>query len=128
MHKIDDYYNEVTNELEKIRYLTKNIKIEFDKSISLGQGILKGSLVFLDNSVLHFNELVSDRKKRYRFHYMKYNNDLIMRWDSSPHYKNISTFPYHIHMIDQVKPSSPVTFVNVLNRIEKIILDSLNKK
>ncbi len=34
--------------------------------------------MFLDNSVLHFNELVTDKKKTYQSHYMKDNNDLIM--------------------------------------------------
>ena len=44
----------------------------------------------------------------YRYHYQDENNDLIFRYDSTPHFPDISTFPHHKHLpqtvIASVKP------------------------
>lgn len=34
---------------------------------------------------------------RYRYHLMDDQNNPRIRWDNAPHYRNISTFPDHIH-------------------------------
>ncbi|MGR3318188.1 MAG: toxin-antitoxin system TumE family protein [Candidatus Anammoxibacter sp.] len=127
MH-LDEYYNEVRIALDKKRYIIKSVNIDFDKSILIDQGILKGKIIFLNNSILHFNEFVSLKKKRYRFHYMEPNNEIIFRYDSSPHHKDISTFPYHMHTKCGIKPSDAVELVEVLNKIEKFVLESFKKQ
>ncbi|MFQ5584982.1 MAG: DUF6516 family protein, partial [Calditrichia bacterium] len=103
----------------------KQIRIDLDTPLAITQGILKGRIIFLDDSILHLNEIISDKVKRYRFHYMNHNNDLIIRWDSSPHYKELSTFPYHLHTSCKVISSQPVTLIDVLKRVEDVVLDSL---
>ena len=45
MH-IDEYYNEVRIALDKKRYIIKSVNIDFDKSILIDQGILKGKIIF----------------------------------------------------------------------------------
>ena len=42
----------------------------------------------------------------YRYHCQDKNNDLIFRYDSTPHFPEISTFPHHKHLPDDVIASA----------------------
>ena len=42
----------------------------------------------------------------YRYHHQDENNDLISRYDSTPHFPEISTFPHHKHLPDDVIASA----------------------
>lgn len=41
----------------------------------------------------------------YRYHCQDENNDLVFRYDSTPHFPDISTFPHHKHFPHAVVPS-----------------------
>ena len=41
----------------------------------------------------------------YRYHCQDENNDLVFRYDSTPHFPDISTFPHHKHLTCAVFPS-----------------------
>lgn len=38
----------------------------------------------------------------YRYHFQDYNNQLVFRYDCTPHFPNVSTFPHHKHLPDDV--------------------------
>ena len=38
-------------------------------------------------------------------------NQLIARWDSAPHHREVATFPYHKHTPLGVEPCGPITAV-----------------
>ncbi|NEZ63571.1 hypothetical protein D0962_12385 [Leptolyngbyaceae cyanobacterium CCMR0082] len=38
----------------------------------------------------------------YRYHFQDENNELIFRYDSTPHFPNLSSFPHHKHLPDTV--------------------------
>ena len=59
---------------------------------------------------------------------MEPNNKIIFRYDSSPHHKDISTFPYHLHTRNGIKPSDAIELAEVLNKTEKFVLESLKKQ
>ena len=52
-------------------------------------------------------------------------NNLISRWDNAPHHKELRTFPHHIHLPDGVKENKPVKLIDVLVKIETIVIDRL---
>ena len=41
----------------------------------------------------------------YRYHFQDENNDLIFRYDSTPHFPEIPSFPHHKHLPNAVTPS-----------------------
>ncbi|MGB9929075.1 MAG: toxin-antitoxin system TumE family protein [Methanosarcina sp.] len=49
-------------------------------------------------------------------------NEMIKRWDNSPHWKERKTFFYHVQMGDEAEPKeSPVVFIeDILHEIERI--------
>ena len=55
-------------------------------------------------------------------------NNLISRWDTAPHHKDLKTFPYHVHLLDGVKESKRVTLLDVLDKIESVVVAELERE
>ena len=50
---------------------------------------------------------------------------LIIRWDNSPHWKNIKTFPHHKHEKNQILPSHRINIQDVIEEITKRLKSKL---
>lgn len=121
---IYDYFSKVQRKLESIKWINIEQSINFD-FVSDEMGIITGKLVFIDKSILEFMELVSPKETEYRFQHMDKNKDLICRWDSAPHHKEISTFPYHLHTKKGVKESKKVDFIDILDIVTEKVIENL---
>lgn len=85
------------------------------------QGYLAGSIIFVDNSVLHFTEFLdADRgivdKLMYTYHYQDADNRLIFRYDNARHRPPLLT-PEHKHTPEQVVETPAPTLDDVLAEI-----------
>lgn len=64
-------------------------------------GLIRGELDLVDGSRLYFRELVEGRtaivRLMYSYHYQAADASLILRYDDTPHYPGIATFPHHKH-------------------------------
>ena len=69
--------------------------------------------------------IVGIKEVEYRFHYMNQNKELICRWDSAPHHKEVPTFPYHLHTKREVKESKKVNFIDILENITEKVIENL---
>lgn len=78
-----------------------------------------------DSSTLVIKEYYfeSDSKRKYSYHWMDVDNQLISRWDNAEHWQKISTYPHHEHHkeIANVKPSRIITLQDVLEHISNKI-------
>ena len=70
-------------------------------------------------------ELVSTKEAEYRFHYMGKDKELICRWDSAPHHKEVPTFPYHLHTKRGIKESKKENFIDILNIVTEKAIENL---
>jgi len=124
---IKRHFELVREDIAKSEWLIEhiNVKSEYDEDNNIG--IIGGSLRFRDGSVFHFREVFVGEVRRYRFHYMDRENNMIFRWDNAPHHRNLSTFPHHVHLPDGVRESGEVMFSEVLHRIEDIVIGSLDE-
>lgn len=91
---------------------------------------VEGRLRFWDNSLLRFSEELIERgaivaKQEYVYHYQEADNSLIFRYDNSPHYPALTTFPHHKHTgqadREQVEPSWPPSLVDILREIDSLL-------
>ncbi len=121
---LKDYLQGIANAVKNARFLSSH-------SLSLEErfphlGLIKGSLIFIDGSQLHFTEFVDfeykTEKIKYSYHYMK-EKELIFRYDnrSDPKAKNLETYPHHKHIISGLLPAKPPTLSDVLKEIESNI-------
>lgn len=92
-------------------------------------GFLRGDLVFMDGSRLHFREFVRQvadtppDRYTYVYHYQSVNGALIFRYDNTSHFPYLSGFPHHKHSGDETDVSSvaPPDLMEVLKEIEVTI-------
>jgi len=85
-------------------------------------GIYYRLKISLENrTVLFVREYVDEIERAYSFHWLDYNNELIMRWDNAPHHRDLETFPHHKHTIDGVFENLEIDLSDVLEEIRKRI-------
>ncbi|MFM2431802.1 MAG: hypothetical protein RLZZ511_3015 [Cyanobacteriota bacterium] len=53
----------------------------------------------------------------YRYHYQDHQNQLIFRYDSTPHFPNLPTFPHHKHRPQDVIASEKPSIQTVLQEV-----------
>ncbi|KHE90881.1 MAG: hypothetical protein SCABRO_03378 [Candidatus Scalindua brodae] len=119
------YFEKIKKRIARLEWLVEreSIDTEYDEDADIGN--IGGNIVFKDGSVIHFKEIFIGEKTQYRFHYMDERNNLIFRWDNAPHHKELKTFPHHVHLPDGVKENKPVKLVDVLDKIEDIVIERL---
>jgi len=116
------YEKLIHNKIKSLALFIRSTETHFEYDEDALTQYTKGSIVFVDNSQLQFSEKYSDKGHRYRFQYMNKNKELIIRWDNSPHYPKIETFPHHKHIKNNLKPSKDINLIEVLDFIIEYIL------
>ena len=120
------YLEKVRAKLEELEPLTSNISIRAEWRAPT-RLILKGVIVFIDGSKLHFLEYVSaeeDKLERivYRFHYAKPSGQLVFRYDNAPHHPSVPTYPHHKHLANgTVAPSTEKSLPEVLEEVKTLV-------
>ncbi len=71
----------------------------------------------LNNTRLFIKEFSDEFDRKYSYHWQKVNGDLIIRWDNSPHHKEVITFPHHKHEGEKIMPNYDITIDDILNYI-----------
>ncbi|MBC8434273.1 MAG: hypothetical protein H8D96_20380 [Desulfobacterales bacterium] len=89
----------LVNLIEKHGDLVQSYSIgEFDQA---GPNIrIRAQITFVDNSVLFIRQVVlGESTFKYAYHWQDQRGNLICRWDNSPHWPEIATYPHHKHII-----------------------------
>ena len=76
----------------------------------------------IDGSVLHIREYVSRDDNLYSYHWQNEDGSLRVRWDNSPHHKDLRTFPHHKHVPELVE-SEVVSIEDVIGAIKTSLSD-----
>ena len=90
-------------------------------------GFIRGSLYFINGSVLHFREFanVQSGAERYMYvyHYQEADGTLIFRYDNTHHFPNLPNFP-HKHEGDEasVMSAAEPDLQTILNEIRGLII------
>jgi hypothetical protein len=96
---IEDYFQSVETLLAAARIIHSS-SVTYDKR-STSLGFLRGTLYFLDGSQLHLREFVNVEhgveRYMYAYHYQRANGALVFRYDNTPHFPTLPTFPHHKH-------------------------------
>ena len=80
----------------------------------------KAELTLVDDSKIFMKEYVfENRERKYAYHWSDALGNLICRWDNAGHWPNISTFPHHKHIGDQVIESTDISLADVLHRVRQ---------
>ena len=80
--------------------------------------ILKVKVELVEKSCLYITEVHTIAYEKYSYHWQDKQGKMLIRWDNSPHWKELETYPHHKHIGDKVLPSSRPTIKEVLEEIE----------
>ena len=58
----------------------------------------------------------------YRYHFQDERNCLVFRYDSTPHFPNLSTFPHHKHLPDDVISSQKPEITQVFKEATELLM------
>lgn len=96
---IEVYFQEISIVISKTAGVQSSC-LTYDKRSSY-IGFIRGSICFYDGSVLHLREFVNVQygieRYMYAYHYQSPDGIMIFRYDNTPHFPNLTTFPHHKH-------------------------------
>ena len=118
---VDDYLNALDAKLREIAAFVAASVIHREIDANTNLGLLKGQITFVDGSRFEFTEQLPIERTKFRLHYMDSVGNLITRWDSAPHHRELPTFPYHKHTSKGIEAYGPVTALDVLDEIVKTL-------
>jgi len=119
---IEDYFSKVKGVVDQ--YATANFvtstNLTFDSRPG-DQGILSGTIEFVDNSQLHFREYLDAfedkiEKVMYSYHYQNASRKLILRYDNSAHKPALASSE-HKHDLSGVQVATSPNLSDVLAEI-----------
>lgn len=115
---LTDYFRIIEDSLKHLRpLLITNIQLTEYTNYT---GVIRGSILFPDGSILHFREYLNLKlptpKKTYSYHYQK-EDECIFRYDNAPHHPEVTSFPHHKHLKDDLSSSSPPELSEVILEI-----------
>ena len=92
---------------------------------TLMDGYPRARLALADDSQLEFSEYMQHSSAgeitviTYSYHWVDANNQLITRWDNTPHFPDLPGFPDHRHdgATGEVTTSQPMSIFTVLDEI-----------
>lgn len=122
--KIADYFETIKDRLLIVSFVADfKISKQVDRSKN---GHFRARVTFTDNSQLEFSEFVEQNADdeiqvvTYSYHWSDENDNVIRRWDNTPHFPKLKNFPHHIHVKeDDVTSGKPIDIFGVLDEIEK---------
>jgi Family of unknown function (DUF6516) len=96
---IEEYFRQVDTLITSTSIVHAS-SMTYDKR-SAYIGFIRGSVYFLDGSVLHLREFVSVQhgveRYMYAYHYQRSDSTFVFRYDNTPHFTTMPTFPHHKH-------------------------------
>lgn len=128
-------HNHLSVYLEEIEKSLRNLKGVYieryeEEILTLTRINLRIRIRFERNELLEFNEaVVVDDENRlthlgYRYHFQGKKNQMIFRYDNTPHHPDIESFPHHKHTENNIvsvykKPSIPEVIEEALKMLYK---------
>ena len=96
---IEDYFRQVDTLIASAS-IVHSSSITYDKR-STHIGLIRGDIYLLDGSLLHLREFVNVQhgieRYMYVYHYQRPDGALVFRYDNTPHFPALPTFPHHKH-------------------------------
>ena len=125
---IDAYFRQIDMLISQSS-MVHSYRVTYDKR-STYIGFIRGSIYFSDGSILHLREFVNvqhdSERYMYAYHYQRPDGTFGFRYDNTPHFPALPTFPHHKHADSEsnVVSADPPALQMVLAEIQSLITAS----
>lgn len=110
---------EIVKKLDESNIVEKVEIIEMVDEQSIKMLKLKAEL--RNRTILYIHELHTKKYQKYSYHWQNKDGKLFLRWDNSPHHKELPNFPYHLHKKSKIESSFRVEIDDVLSEIRNLL-------
>ena len=121
----DRYLKKLEEKLSDINTLISDYSLKIEQPEFTNLLYIKGSITFFEGSYFSFAELIGGKTISYRFHFMSADKNLIRRWDSAPHHKELESFPFHVHSPANVSASERINLLQAIDKVTGILLQNI---
>ena len=118
LHEIlSQYFEDIEDSIRKLE--SANVERYEEEILTSSRANLRIRVRFLSGHLLELNEAIvieEDQLKHlgYRYHFQDQQNSLIFRYDNTPHFPDIKSFPHHKHKKNKVEDSDEPLILNVI--------------
>jgi len=116
--------NELAQYLNNVEATVRGIKDAYieryeEEILSLDRVNLRIRIRFSNGNLLELNEAITLENRQinhlgYRYHFQDQKNQLIFRYDDTPHFPNLSSFPHHKHTTTQVHATTKPSIIEAI--------------
>ena len=110
LHEIlSQYFEDIDDSIRNLE--NANVERYEEEVLTSSRANLRIRVRFLSGHLLEVNEaivIVKDQLKHlgYRYHFQDQENNLIFRYDNTPHFPELKSFPHHKHLKNKVEDSN----------------------
>ena len=118
LHEIlTQYFANIEGSIRNL--VSANVERYEEEILTSSRAILRIRVRFLSGHLLEVNEAIvieADQLKHldYRYHFQDQQNNLIFRYDNTPHFPGMESFPHHKHLENKVEDSDGPLILNVI--------------
>ncbi|MBC1197892.1 hypothetical protein H0901_22225 [Microcystis aeruginosa BLCCF158] len=121
---LSDYLNQVEQAI--VQHENAYVELYQEEILTSQRANLRIRLRFKQTHLLEINEaiIITDNYLEfldYRYHFQDEKNNLVFRYDSTPHFPNISTFPHHKHLPNDVISCHKPEITQVLKEATELL-------
>jgi hypothetical protein len=115
---LSQYLGDIEDSIRKLERV--NVECYEEEVLTFSRVNLRIRVRFLKGHLLEVNEAIfmeADQMKHlgYRYHFQDQQNNLIFRYDNTPHFPNLKTFPHHKHLNKKIEASTRPQILNVIH-------------
>jgi len=122
-----DILSKYLNEVEgAVRNLQGAYVERYEEEILTADRInLRIRIRFQTGHMLEINESIIGEKSQiihlgYRYHFQDAKNNMVFRYDNTPHFPELDSFPHHKHLYDGVIPFDQPSIVEVIDEAKSL--------
>jgi len=114
---LSQYLGDIENTIRKLESV--NIENYEEEVLTSSRVNLRIRVRFLSGNLLELNEAIILEANQiihlgYRYHFQDQHNNLIFRYDNTPHFPDLKSFPHHKHLSNKVEESGMPFILNVI--------------
>jgi hypothetical protein len=114
---LSQYFGDIEDSIRRLE--RANVERYEEEVLTSSRANLRIRIRFLSGHLLEVNEAIvieANQLKHlgYRYHFQDQQNNLIFRYDNTPHFPDLKSFPHHKHLKDKVEDSVEPLILNII--------------
>ena len=125
---LPDFMRKYLGDVESAIRKLKDVYVEYyeEEIMTANRVNLRIRLRFTNGHLLELNEAVIGeegtlRYLGYRYHFQDGQNNIVFRYDNTPHFHKLHNFPHHKHLSDKVVGTAQPSIIEVIDEARLLV-------